>query len=195
MNDIKDLSDTIIAKSDQLNADDLIGADKVIKITNVRRGGENDPVIINYEGDDGRPFKPCKTMRRVLVFAWGKDGTKWIGRHMRLYRDEKVTWAGEEVGGIRISHLSDIDKQITVSLAKSRSKKSMYTIDKLEPKAKPPYPFEKGFPKMKASIESGEMTPEQVITVCEEKGTLTEEQRKAIRAVESVDDVDNPFGG
>ena len=183
MSNITDLTDPIIAKSDQLNADDLIGADKVITISGVKRGGSEDPVIINYEGDDGRPFKPCKTMRRVLVHAWGKDGNKWIGRAMKLYRDETVTWAGVEVGGVRISHMSDIDKDISVRLAKSRGKKVLYEISPLKPVAKKPYPFEKGFPKMKEAILSGESTPEQVITACEVSHTLTEEQRKQIRDV------------
>jgi len=189
MSNLKDISDTIVAKSDQLNADDLTGADKVIKISNVRRGGNDDPIIINYEGDDGRPFKPCKTMRRVLVYAWGTDATLWIGRSMQLYTDPDVTWAGEKVGGIRISNLSDINKRIEVKLAKSRGKKVLYEIDPLviPNKVKQPYPFEKGFEKMKESILSGEYTAEQVINKCQETHTLTEEQRKQIREVDQHD--------
>ena len=49
-----DLSDTIIAKSDQLNADDLIGITKDIVVTKIGKSESVDqPITINYEGDNG----------------------------------------------------------------------------------------------------------------------------------------------
>jgi hypothetical protein len=58
------------------------------------------------------PFKPSKTVVRILAYAWGKETDDWPeNARMTLYRDEKVKWAGQEVGGIRVSHLSHIDKQ------------------------------------------------------------------------------------
>lgn len=132
-----DLSDTIIAKSDQLNADDLIGITKDIVVTKIGKSESVDqPITINYEGDNGKPFKPCKSMRRVLVQCWGADGNKYVGRTMRLYRDEKVKYAGKEVGGIRISHLSDIDKKITMMLTETQKSKKPYVVEPLSVKAK-----------------------------------------------------------
>ena len=96
-----DISSTIIAKSDQLNADDLIGGPITVTITNVSLTESPDqPLTINYDGDNGRPYKPCKSMRRVLAAAWGNDGSKFIGRRVTLFRDPRVKWAGQEVGGI-----------------------------------------------------------------------------------------------
>src|SRR5690606_25044456 len=98
-----DISSTIIAKSDQLNADDLIGGPITVTITNVSLTESPDqPLTINYDGDNGRPYKPCKSMRRVLAAAWGNDGSKFIGRRVTLFRDPRVKWAGQEVGGVRI---------------------------------------------------------------------------------------------
>jgi len=78
---ISNLSDTIIPKSDQLNSDQLLGGAITILITAIKRGsGEDQPVWVHYEGDDGRPYKPCKSMRKVLIAAWGDDGHEWIGR-------------------------------------------------------------------------------------------------------------------
>jgi len=136
---INDLSDTIIAKSDQLNADDLIGATKTIVVSGVKRYSENgsNAFSINYEGDCGRPFKPCKTMRKVILLAWGADGSKWIGRSMTLYNDPKVVYAGKEVGGVRISHISDITKNIVVMLTATRGKKKEHIIKTTEPQEKP----------------------------------------------------------
>jgi hypothetical protein len=67
------LAETIIPKSDQLNADDLITGTITVKITAVKGSNEpQQPVSIHYEGDNGKPYKPCKSMRRILVSAWGQ---------------------------------------------------------------------------------------------------------------------------
>jgi len=127
-----DMTPTIKAKSDQLNADDLIGGPITIKITNVSKGAADQPININYDGDGGKPFKPCKTVRRILVAAWGKDGTLYVGKSMTIYNDQSVMWGGKPVGGIRISHLSDIDgESLDVSLAVTRGVKRTLTVKKL----------------------------------------------------------------
>ena len=99
MNDVSDISDTIIPKSDQLNADDLIGSPRIIVVVGVSRGNNESPLVIHYENDNGRPYKPCKTMRKLLVAAWSSDGNQWVGRAMQLYNDPNVKWAGKAVGG------------------------------------------------------------------------------------------------
>lgn len=127
-----DLSKTIVPKSDQLNADDLIGGRSItIKITKVGVGASDQPVSISYEGDNGKPYKPGKSMRRLLVFAWGTDGAAYVGRYLTLYRDENVMFAGEKVGGIRISHMSNIEKTLTVPLTTTRGQRKPYTVQPL----------------------------------------------------------------
>jgi hypothetical protein len=74
------LENTIIPKSDQLNADDLIGGPRTITITGVKAGTPEQPVTINYQGDDGHPYKPGKSMRRVLVAMWGAEASDYVGR-------------------------------------------------------------------------------------------------------------------
>ena len=128
---VTDLRSTIIPKSDQLNADQMLAGPMVITVTKVSANSGEQPVTINYTGDGGRPFKPCLTMRKVLVLAWGHDGTKWAGKSMRLYNDPTVRWGKEEVGGVRISHLSDIPSDIKVSLAATKGKKVMHEIKRL----------------------------------------------------------------
>lgn len=126
---MNDMASTIIPKSDQLNSDDLIAGPIKITITGVAiRGGQEQPISVSYEGDNGKPYKPCKSMCRVMVTAWGADSKKYIGRSMTLYRDEKVKWAGMEVGGIRISHMSDIDSSITMALTVTRANKKPFTV-------------------------------------------------------------------
>lgn len=129
---IEDLRPTIVPKSDQLNSDQLIAGPMTVTITDVRIGSSDEqPINVHYEGEDGRPFRPCKTMRKVLIFAWGPDGREWIGRSMTLYCDPQVKFGGDEVGGIRISHMSDIPDDIEVKLTKTRGKKALHTIKRL----------------------------------------------------------------
>jgi hypothetical protein len=131
-NSVMDLRDTIVPKSDQLNAEQLLGGPITITVTDVRRGGgEEQPVVIHYAGDGGRPYKPCKSMRKILVFAWGADGSQWVGRSMTVYNRPDVKFGGEEVGGIRISHLSHIDRDIAVALTATRGRKEQTRIKKL----------------------------------------------------------------
>lgn len=124
MNQPLDMSRFIEAKSDQLNADDLIGAPRTITITKVTGSDGDQPVAIFYEGDNGKPFKPCKTIRRVLMGVWGRYADEYVGKSMTLYRDNAVTFGGLNVGGIRISHMSHIDKDMTVVVMKSKGKKA-----------------------------------------------------------------------
>ena len=129
-----DLRSTIIPKSDQLNAEQLLGGPKTITVTEVTaKAGDDQPVVIHYEDEDGRPYKPCKTMRKVLIFAWGADGRQWVGKAMTLYNDETVRFGNMAVGGIRISHMSDIEKDMSVALTKTKGQKALYTIKKMVP--------------------------------------------------------------
>jgi hypothetical protein len=143
-----DLRGTIKPKSDQLNADDLIGGPVTIRITGVSVGEGDQPVSISFEGDGGKPFKPGKSMRRVLVNLWGPDGAVYVGRSLTLYRDEQVVFGGVEVGGIRISHMSHLQREMTMALTATKAKRKPFTVKPLAtasaPAAKPaeaPLPF------------------------------------------------------
>jgi len=131
--DVSDLRATIVPKSDQLNSEQLLAGPITVTVTDVRIGaGDEQPVVVHYEGENGRPFKPCKTMRKVLILAWGPDGREWVGRSMSLYCDPQVKFGGAEVGGIRISHLTDIERDIQVSLTATKGKKAVHVIKRME---------------------------------------------------------------
>lgn len=127
-----EMTQTIKPKSDQLNSDDLIGRMMTIKVTKVSLAAGDQPIAINFEGDEGKPYKPCKTCRRILVNVWGADGNQYIGRSMTLFRDEKVMFGGAAVGGIRISHMSHIDKPVTMALTASRANRKPFTVQPLK---------------------------------------------------------------
>ena len=129
---MSDMTPAIIPKSDQINADDLLSGPITITLTDVKvKAGTEQPVSVFFAGSD-KAFRPCKSMCRVMVSAWGADTSKYIGRSMTLYCDPKVKWGGLEVGGIRISHMSDIDSAITMALTVTRANKRPFTVRPLE---------------------------------------------------------------
>jgi hypothetical protein len=146
-------------KSDQLNSDDLIGKTMTVKITSVDvKNSKEQPVSVFFEGDNGKPYKPSKSMCRVMVHAWGGDSSKYSGYSMTLYRNPKVTWGGLEVGGIEISHMSGLTENMTVALTASKGKRRAFTVKPLT-----------------AESEAGEPTisEEQAMTIdaaCSERG-------------------------
>jgi len=128
-----DLSSAIEAKSDQKNADDFLGGPRTFQIERVEvRGGQDQPVWIHLVGEQGKPWKPSKSMTRVLVQAWGPDGDTYAGRLVTLFRDPEIKWAGEAVGGISIAALSHIDKMFSMKLTVSRGKRKAITVQKIE---------------------------------------------------------------
>ena len=119
------LRDTIIPKSDQLNYDDVATAPITVKIVGLAAGTPEQPVCVKIEGDRVyQPYKPCKSMRRVMIAAWGDKGKDWIGKRMTLYGDHGVKFGGVEMGGIRISHVSGISEPLMVKLTASRGKRA-----------------------------------------------------------------------
>ena len=126
-----DVSKTITPKSDQLNADDLIAGPITIKITAVEAGSAEQPVIIHYEGDNGHPYKPGKSMRRVLVTIWGKNGSDYVGRQLVLYRDPTIKFGKDTTGGVRISHATDIPERVEIALTVTRGRRAPFFVDPL----------------------------------------------------------------
>lgn len=125
---MNDMSSTIVAKSDQINAADLIGNARTITIKEVRiKAGDDQPVSVLIEGDN-KAFRPCKGVRRLMVRVWGPDASKYIGHSMTLFCDPSVTWAGKEEGGIRVSHMTGLDEQIIEYMRTSRAATKPYKI-------------------------------------------------------------------
>lgn len=131
-----DMRATITPKSDQLNADDLIGGPRTIVVRGVKAdpASKEQPVSVYFEGDDNKPYKPCKGMRRVMVHIWGPDASQYTGRSMTLYLDKEVSFGGMKVGGIRISHMSHMDKAETMALTATRASRKPFTVQPLKVK-------------------------------------------------------------
>jgi len=133
-----DISQALVAKSDQLNASDLTGSPIVATIKDVRKGDVAKPVIVDLAGMDGRPWKPSKGMLRVVAHAWGTESDKWIGRLVKLVNNPEVIYAGEPVGGVEVVAMSHIDKPFTIPVRISQKKVKQHHVEVLaEPQTEP----------------------------------------------------------
>lgn len=125
-----DLSNTIAPTSDQLDAVDLLGGPRTFTIERVSAGNDEQPVNIKF-AEFPRPWRPGKSMRRVLVACWGPDAATYVGRRVTLYCDPAVRFGGQEVGGTRVSHLSHLEKRKQVPLLVSRGKSAVFVVQPL----------------------------------------------------------------
>lgn len=133
-----DISTAAAPRSDQINADDLIGGPQLVTITEVRKGSDEQPVeIVTAEFGPKRPYRPGKSMIRVLIAAWGPQASEYTGRRLMLYRDASITFGKDAVGGIRISAMSHIKSRLTLALTVTRGRRSPYTVEPL-PDGPPP---------------------------------------------------------
>lgn len=133
-----DLSESIIPRSDQQNFDDYLAGPRTVTISGVTAGNAEQPVNIELAEYPGRPFKPNKSMRRVLVMAWGADSTAYVGRRLTLVGNPAVKYGGKAVGGIEIAAMSGLDKPLNVALTETRGKKRPFTVQPLKTPATPP---------------------------------------------------------
>lgn len=129
--DLTDITATLAAKSDQLNAEDLAGGPMTAQIERVT-AGQDHPIAVYLVGNP-RPWYPCKTVRRLLVACWSADATTWAGRWVELYREDSVVYAGKTVGGIRLSGASHIDGTISRTVQERRGRFTEYKIKRLTP--------------------------------------------------------------
>lgn len=121
-----DITDALAPNSDQLDAVELVEP-RTFTIAPGSRLGKRDGKtvaeirLVNFD----RVWRPSKGMLDLLAACWGIDGKAWVGRSITLYNDPEVRYGKDKVGGIRISHLSHIDEQRTVSIRASGAGRKM----------------------------------------------------------------------
>ena len=164
-----DLTTTTVPKSDQINAEDVMLSGPItVTVASVDEGSDQQPANVHLVEYPGRAYRPNKTMRRVLVKAWGKDTDGYTGHRMTLYYDPDVKFGGDKVGGIKVSHVSHITKRLELALTETRGKRALHTVDPLTE----PVPA-----KPKAAANAGP-TVEQV-AACADRDLLADMWRKS----------------
>ena len=179
MSDVTTLRDTIVPKSDQLNGDTLLAGPITVTVTDVRRGSAEQPIDIHISGGH-QCWRPCKSMRRALISAWGDNGKDWIGKSMTLYCDPSVKFGGVAVGGIRVSHMSDIQSDLSLSLTSTRGKRAPHLIKNWKFRCIQMISLRLILaPGSQLSALVG--TADAIIAKVEQSGKLTDEQKDKIR--------------
>jgi hypothetical protein len=145
------MSEFTSSKSDRLNAEDLLGGPLRVTITGVERLNRDDgKVALHYDGENGKPFMPCLSMRRVLARIWGDRASEYVGREMVLFRNPEVVFGKAKTGGVRISHMSGIDAVTSVVIPIAKGRAGEYNVAPL--------------PSRKA--EPADATPSETLTLC-----------------------------
>jgi hypothetical protein len=127
MSDHDGFAESLMAKSDQINAADLVGGPITIKIAGLTvKNSEAQKWTMRLDGNE-KFYRPCLGMRRLIAQIWGEP-QNYAGRSMTIYRDPDVKYSAKEVGGIRISHMSHIDGQQKISVPISRAAQKEYLV-------------------------------------------------------------------
>lgn len=136
-----DFSDSLLANSEWLCAEDLVHDKQEFtiknyeKITEKNEKGKLEPKMVLHLEETEKKYKPAKTQRRVVCnkeYAnWGGTATPdWIGRKIEVFK-AKVLFKGKEVDGVRLCGLSDIPKDFVAVVIEGK-REYRYPIRKIE---------------------------------------------------------------
>lgn len=135
-----DITDALAPNSDQLDAVELV-TPRTFTIAPGSGLGQRDGKTVAEIRlvDFPRVWRPSKGMLDVLAACWGTDAKQWVGRSATVYNDPEVMFGRDKVGGIRISHLSHIDKVRAVTIrASGAGRKQTWRVEPIA--AAPPEP-------------------------------------------------------
>lgn len=175
-------------RSDQWNADDFLGGARTFTIAGVREGTAEQKYDIALEGEP-RAWRPPLGMVRVLMQAWGDESDVWVGRRVTLYRDQSVRFGKEVLGGIRISHLSHIDKVSNYKVTTSRGKRETFTVQPLAAQA-PPAPARDFL--TEAQLAGGDADSLRALWVAAQQAGAAQEVLDTIRSMATPADENPP---
>lgn len=188
-----DISETLAPTSDQLDAVDLLSGPRTFTIERVSKGNAEQPVQIHL-AEFPRPWRPGKSMRRVLVAAWGPDASNYVGRSVTLYCDPEVRFGGDKVGGTRISHMTDLKdgKGLSVPLLISRGKSAMFTVQPLTAPTPSPPPSEPTSEQVAACTDIDQLKAMWRVSSAERRTEIEARVTKIQAEASEQDPPDNP---
>lgn len=120
-------------RSDQWNADDFVGSARTFTIAGVKEGTAEQKYDIELVEGEGRVWRPPVTVLRLLIAAWGDEASTWVGRQVRLFCDPSIRFGPDQVGGIRVSHMSDLPsgKRFTANVTEARGRRKPHSVESL----------------------------------------------------------------
>ena len=159
-----DVTPLTAPKVDQLTADHLVGGPMIGTITGARATHANDKDCIELTLDSFHlPWRPCKTMIRLLASVWGPDASTWPGRTVRLFRDPTVKFGKDTLGGVRINGLSHIPASFEASVTITKGQRKPYRVERLAPTVDPLAPVAEALgvdlPRLEAALTAASGHP------------------------------------
>jgi len=159
-----DITPALAPTSDQLDAVELVKPRTFTIDTGSALGTREGKKVAEIRlVDFDRVWRPSKGMLDVLAACWGTDAKAWVGHRVTVYNDPDVMFGRERTGGVRISHLSHIDKARDVTIrAAGAGRKQKWHVEPLTESAPAP-----------RAQESSAPTDETVAT-CTDRAVLRE---------------------
>ena len=127
-----DISETLAPRSDQQNFDDYLAGPRTVTVSAAHVVNGEQPVVLELAEYPGRPYKPNKSMRRVIAKAWGTETDNYVGKRLTLVGNPDVRYGGKAVGGIEIAAMSGLEKPLKMPLTETRGKKRDFTVQPLK---------------------------------------------------------------
>lgn len=162
-----DITEALAPTSDQLDAIELVQPRTFTIDSGSGLGKREGKTVAEIRlVDFPRVWRPSKGMLDVLAACWGTDAKQWPGRQVTLYNDPDVMFGREKVGGIRISHLSHIDRarDVTIRATGGAGRKRTWHVEPLTERA--------------ATASPSEPTVDEV-AACEDVDALREMYRRS----------------
>lgn len=184
-----DIGDTIAPDSDQMDAVDLRSSGpQTFTVSRVVVKPGDQPVDVHLK-EFPRPWRPGKTMRRVLDELWGPSaGGAYEGRRVTLWCDDRVKFGGEAIGGVRIKRMSHIgDEKRGVPVIVSRGNVRTYYVEPLieaEPNPDGAYtPQHEAV--IKGHMKRASITPARVLELAKQAAGRDVKSARELTAVEA----------
>lgn len=120
-------------RTDQWNADDFVAGPRIFTIAEVKKGKAEQQYDIELVEGEGKVWRPPVQVLMLLVAAWGDDSVAWRGRRVKLYRDESIRFGPDQVGGIRVSHMTHLpnDEPFKTKVTATRGKRMSVSAEPL----------------------------------------------------------------
>lgn len=192
--DVMSMREFLTIKTDRFNYEHFISGPKTLKVSRLgKKVDQGKPrLLVFFEGHEDTPYWVPLGMAKCIASpdGWGESPfADWVGRSMTLFGEPTVQYGGKELGGVRVSHLSHIEKPYTTKISIRRGVRIDYEILPLKVAASaataevvyyPESDFAEKLPAMLGFIKDGKMTLAQVVARCEQTGKLTEAQLKQL---------------
>ncbi|ROS28883.1 hypothetical protein EDF22_0614 [Rathayibacter sp. PhB127] len=129
-----DITQALAPTSDQIDAIELVEPRTFTIAPGSRLGKRDGKTVAEIRlVEVDRVWRPSKGMLDVLAACWGTKGDQWVGRRVTVYNKPDVMFGPNKVGGIRISHLSNIEgpRDLLIRGAGAAGRKQTWHVDPL----------------------------------------------------------------